>query len=130
MQQRISRLLIAAALVAAAHTLLADQRASWTTGVDQIFSAWNRPDSPGCAVGVFAYGAIVYERGYGMADLEQDVPIARILTRAAFENAIRVNGAIGGSTNAVIHLIAIARRIGVDLDLDDWDRLGRAIAIK
>ena len=59
--------------------------------------------------------------------VEQDVPIARILTRAAFENAIRVNGAIGGSTNAVIHLIAIARRIGVDLDLDDWDRLGRDV---
>src|SRR5438128_1868113 len=59
--------------------------------------------------------------------VEQDVPIARILTRAAFENAIRVNGAIGGSTNAVIHLIAIARRIGVDLGLEDFDRIGRGV---
>ncbi|PSJ60828.1 IlvD/Edd family dehydratase [Pseudaminobacter soli (ex Li et al. 2025)] len=59
--------------------------------------------------------------------VEQDVTMSRILTRAAFENAIRVNGAIGGSTNAVIHLIAIARRIGVDLDLGDWDRLGRNV---
>ncbi|MEP9373635.1 IlvD/Edd family dehydratase [Mesorhizobium sp. KR1-2] len=59
--------------------------------------------------------------------VEQDVPMSRILTHAAFENAIRVNGAIGGSTNAVIHLIAIARRIGVDLDLGDWDRLGRDV---
>jgi dihydroxy-acid dehydratase len=50
-----------------------------------------------------------------------------ILTREAFENAIRVVGAIGGSTNAVIHLLAIAGRIGVELSLDDWDRLGRGV---
>ena len=53
--------------------------------------------------------------------------LSRLLTREAFENAIRVTGAIGGSTNAVIHLIAIAGRIGVDLTLDDWDRLGRGV---
>jgi dihydroxy-acid dehydratase len=51
----------------------------------------------------------------------------RILTRQAFENAIRVNAAIGGSTNAVIHLTALARRIGVDLVLDDWDKLARGV---
>ena len=45
--------------------------------------------------------------------VEQDVRISQILTRAAFENAIRVNGAVGGSTNAVIHLLAIAGRVGV-----------------
>jgi L-arabonate dehydrase len=73
-------------------------------------------------------GVLAQHAGRRIVQLvEQDVPIARILTRAAFENAIRVNGAIGGSTNAVIHLIAIARRIGVDLDLDDWDRLGRDV---
>ncbi|MDH6233442.1 L-arabonate dehydrase [Mesorhizobium soli] len=59
--------------------------------------------------------------------VNEDVTMSRILTRAAFENAIRVNGAIGGSTNAVIHLIAIARRIGVELSMDDWDRLGRDV---
>jgi len=59
--------------------------------------------------------------------VRQDVRMSRILTRQAFENAIRVNGAIGGSTNAVIHLIAIAGRLGVELSLDDWDRLGRDI---
>jgi dihydroxy-acid dehydratase len=59
--------------------------------------------------------------------VKKDAPLSRILTRAAFENAIRVNAAIGGSTNAVIHLIALARRIGVKLDLDDWDRLGRGV---
>src|SRR6476469_5391626 len=52
----------------------------------------------------------------------EDLRISRILTRDAFENAIRVNGAIGGSTNAVIHLLAIAGRIGVSLNLEDWDR--------
>ena len=66
--------------------------------------------------------------GRRIVDLvKQDVKLSRILTREAFENAIRVNAAIGGSTNAVIHLIAIARRIGVDLTLDDWDALGRGV---
>jgi len=59
--------------------------------------------------------------------VKEDVPLSKILTRAAFENAIRVNAAIGGSTNAVIHLIAVARRIGVKLDLEDWDKFGRGI---
>ncbi|HEX8739209.1 MAG TPA: IlvD/Edd family dehydratase [Casimicrobiaceae bacterium] len=57
--------------------------------------------------------------------VRDELVLSKILTRQAFENAIRVNAGIGGSTNAVIHLIAIARRIGVDLSLDDWDRLGR-----
>jgi len=55
----------------------------------------------------------------------EGLTLSRILTRAAFENAIRVNAAIGGSTNAVIHLKAIAGRIGVSLDLEDWTRIGR-----
>jgi L-arabonate dehydrase len=53
--------------------------------------------------------------------------IAQILTRQAFENAIVVNGAVGGSTNAVIHLLAIAGRIGMKVTLDDWDRIGRNV---
>src|SRR5215210_149547 len=59
--------------------------------------------------------------------VNEDLRLSKILTRAAFENAIRVNAAIGGSTNAVIHLIATARRIGVKLDLEDWDELGRGV---
>jgi dihydroxy-acid dehydratase len=59
--------------------------------------------------------------------VKQDVTISKILTRKAFENAIRANAAIGGSTNAVIHLLAIARRLGVKLTLEDWDRLGRGV---
>jgi len=59
--------------------------------------------------------------------VQEDLRISKILTRAAMENAIFNNAAIGGSTNAVIHLIAIARRVGVPLELDDWDRLGSAL---
>ena len=59
--------------------------------------------------------------------VREDLCISRILTRAAFENAIRANAAIGGSTNAVIHLIAIAGRVGVPLCLDDFDRLGSGL---
>jgi L-arabonate dehydrase len=59
--------------------------------------------------------------------VQEDIPLSRILTREAFENAIRVNAAVGGSTNAVIHHIAMARRIGVNVELDDWDRLGRDV---
>eukprot|EP01035_Chromulina_nebulosa_P031289 gene31289-41695_t len=59
--------------------------------------------------------------------VKEDLRLSRILTREAFENAIRTNAAIGGSTNAVIHLLAVAGRIGVKLDLADWDRLGSQI---
>src|SRR5438445_6436981 len=59
--------------------------------------------------------------------VREKLTLSKILTRAAFENAIRVNAAIGGSTDPVIHLIAIARRIGVDLSLDDFDRMGRGV---
>ena len=59
--------------------------------------------------------------------VKDDLKPSDILTRQAFENAIRTNAAIGGSTNAVIHLLAIAGRVGIDLTLDDWDRLGRDV---
>jgi len=59
--------------------------------------------------------------------VEEDLRLSRILTREAFINAIRANAAIGGSTNAVIHLKAIAQRIGVGLALDDWQTYGRDV---
>ncbi|PTW55025.1 dihydroxyacid dehydratase [Breoghania corrubedonensis] len=59
--------------------------------------------------------------------VKDDLKPSDILTRQAFENAIRTNGAIGGSTNAVIHLLALAGRAEVPLTLDDWDRLGRDV---
>ena len=59
--------------------------------------------------------------------VNEDLRLSKVLTKQAFENAIIANGAIGGSTNAVVHLIAIAGRLGVDLSLADWDRLGRDV---
>ncbi len=56
-----------------------------------------------------------------------DITMSKLLKRENFENAIIVNGAIGGSTNAVIHLLAIAGRMGINITLDDWDRLGQAV---
>jgi L-arabonate dehydrase len=57
--------------------------------------------------------------------VRENLTLSKILVREAFENAIRVNAALGGSTNAVIHLLAIAGRIGVPITLDDWDHIGR-----
>ena len=66
--------------------------------------------------------------GRRIVDLVREgVVISQILTREAFENAIRVNVAIGGSTNAVIHLTALARRVGVELSIDDWDKLASGV---
>ena len=59
--------------------------------------------------------------------VEEDLRMSQVLTRGAFENAVRANGAIGGSTNAVIHLLALAGRMGVHFTLEDWDRLGRDV---
>ena len=59
-----------------------------------------------------------------VAMIHEDLTPDRVLTRAAFENAIAVNSAIGGSTNAPIHINAIARHIGVDLTLEDWQAVG------
>ena len=56
--------------------------------------------------------------------VREDLVLSKILTRQAFENAIMANAAIGGSTNSVVHLLAIAGRLGVKLELEDWDRHG------
>jgi dihydroxy-acid dehydratase len=63
-----------------------------------------------------------------VAMIRNNLQMSQIVTRAAFENAIRTNAAIGGSTNAVIHLLALAKRMSVDLELRDWDRLGSDVA--
>lgn len=84
---------------------------------------------PGCASipAVYAQRIHIAEAtGRQIMELvEQDVRPSDILTREAFENAIRVQMATGASTNLVIHLVAIARRAGVDLTLDDFQRLGK-----
>ena len=72
--------------------------------------------------------ALAQMTGRRIVDMvHEDLTLSKILTPEAFQNAIRVNGAIGGSTNAVLHLIAIARRIGTPLTLEDWDRFGRNV---
>ena len=61
--------------------------------------------------------------------VKEDLTLSKILTREAFENAIMVNAAIGGSTNFVIHLLAIAGRIGVELNMDDFDKFSQNIPL-
>jgi len=56
--------------------------------------------------------------------VKENQALSSVLTREAFENAIMMNAAVGGSTNLVLHLLAIAGRIGVDLDLEDFDKIG------
>src|SRR5438552_5385529 len=83
---------------------------------------------PGCAAIPAPYrerGQIAYETGLRAVEIvREDLKPSDILTRAAFENAIVACSAIGGSTNAPIHINAIARHIGVDLSIDDWEKVG------
>jgi L-arabonate dehydrase len=73
---------------------------------------------------------LAQEAGRRIVEMVRDnVKMSQILTREAFENAIRVNAAIGGSTNAVLHLLALAGRVGVKLELDDFDRLGHELPL-
>ncbi|HKQ96119.1 MAG TPA: IlvD/Edd family dehydratase [Aestuariivirgaceae bacterium] len=88
---------------------------------------------PGCAAIPAPYrerGQIAYETGRRAVEMVwEDLKPSDILTRAAFENCIVVNSAIGGSTNAPIHINAIARHIGVKLDIEDWERVGGRVPL-
>lgn len=73
---------------------------------------------------------IAYRTGLRIVDMvREDLKPSDILTRDAFHNAIKVNSAIGGSTNAPIHLAAIARHIGVDLPIEDWQEQGHKVPL-
>ena len=75
-------------------------------------------------------GAVSYETGKRIVDMvREDLKPSDIMTREAFENAIVVNSAIGGSTNAPIHLNGIARHVGVELDNDDWQEIGHDVPL-
>ncbi|WP_300514966.1 IlvD/Edd family dehydratase [Aliiroseovarius sp.] len=75
-------------------------------------------------------GQMAYESGRRIVDMvREDLKPSDIMTRAAFENAIVVNSALGGSTNAPIHLNAVAAHVGVELSNDDWQRLGHDIPL-
>src|SRR5690242_3401672 len=83
---------------------------------------------PGCAAIPAPYrerGQIAYETGVRAVEIvREDLKPSDILTRKAFENAIVANSAIGGSTNAPIHINAIARHVGVKLSIEDWETIG------
>ncbi|MCA0014056.1 dihydroxy-acid dehydratase family protein [Mesorhizobium sp. B292B1B] len=75
-------------------------------------------------------GQIAYQTGKRIVDMvREDLKPSDIMTREAFENAIVVNSAIGGSTNAPIHLNAIARHLGVSLTVDDWQKVGHHVPL-
>ncbi len=88
---------------------------------------------PGCAAIPAPYGAraaMAYQTGLRIVDMvQEDLTPERILTRNAFENAIVVNSAIGGSTNCPPHITAIARHVGVPLDVQDWEKIGHEIPL-
>ena len=88
---------------------------------------------PGCAAIPAPYkerGQIAYETGRRIVELvRQDITPSKIMTREAFENVIVANSALGGSTNAPIHVNAIARHVGVPLAIDDWQRIGHRIPL-
>jgi dihydroxy-acid dehydratase len=75
-------------------------------------------------------GQMAYATGLRIVDMvKEDLRPSRIMTKEAFHNAIVVNSAIGGSTNAPIHITAIARHIGVDVPLQDWQRIGHKVPL-
>ena len=88
---------------------------------------------PGCAAIPAPHrerGQIAYDTGRRIVEMvREDLKPSDILTRSAFENAIVVNSAIGGSTNAPIHVNAIARHIGVELSIDDWEKIGHRVPL-
>src|SRR3978361_651651 len=88
---------------------------------------------PGCAAIPAPYrerGQIAYETGQRVVEMVwEDLKPSDILTRKAFENSIVVNSAIGGSTNAPIHINALARHIGVELSIDDWQTHGHDVPL-
>ncbi|MCC0053854.1 MAG: dihydroxy-acid dehydratase family protein [Rhodobiaceae bacterium] len=88
---------------------------------------------PGCAAIPAPYrerAQVAYETGRRIVDMVwEDLKPSDIMTREAFENVIVANSAIGGSTNAPIHINAIARHIGVPLDNDDWERIGYEVPL-
>ena len=86
---------------------------------------------PGCAAipaPLSERGEMSYRTGLRIVDMvKEDLTPSKILTREAFENSIVLNSAIGGSTNAPIHINAIARHVGVELEIEDWEKVGLEI---
>ena len=88
---------------------------------------------PGCAAipaPLSERGEMSYQTGLRIVEMvKEDLTPSKILTREAFENAVILNSAIGGSTNSPIHINAIARHVGVELDIEDWEKVGFEIPL-
>jgi len=106
-----------------------------TMGTASTMNCWRRPWACRCRLRrdprpYRERGQIAYETGIRIVGMVwEDLKPSDILTRKAFENCIVVNSAIGGSTNAPIHINALARHIGVELDIDDWQKFGHEIPL-
>ena len=93
-------------------------------------SACRCPAAPRSPRPIASARQIAYETGKRIVDMVwEDLKPSDILTRKAFENCIVVNSAIGGSTNAPIHINALARHIGVELSIDDWQKVGHDVPL-
>jgi dihydroxyacid dehydratase/phosphogluconate dehydratase len=107
-----------------------------TMGTASTMAWWPRRSACRCRVaGTPAPDSRLLEAAHGTGRLAVDMvaadrrPSSQVLTAASFHNAIVALAAIGGSTNAVVHLLAIAGRLGVDLSLDDFDRIGSGVPL-
>jgi len=99
----------------------------WSTQVDRVFAQWDRPDSPGCALGVYQDGRIAYARGYGIADLEHNVPIT--------QDSVFYAGSVSKQFTAMAVALAISQgRLGADDDVRKYvpelPDYGRPITIR
>ncbi len=99
----------------------------WSTQVDQVFAQWDRPDSPGCALGVYQDGRMAYTRGYGIADLEHNVPIT--------PDSVFYAGSVSKQFTAMAAALAIAQgKLGADDDVRKYvpelPDYGRTITIR
>jgi CubicO group peptidase (beta-lactamase class C family) len=103
------------------------QAPPWAAQVDAVFSQWDRPDSPGCAIGVYQDGRTAYSRGYGMADLEHDAPMT--------PGSVFYAGSVSKQFTAMAAALAIKqRKLGPDDDVRKYvpelPEYGRPITIR
>jgi CubicO group peptidase (beta-lactamase class C family) len=114
------RLGVVLAAVLMASPLVCPQSLSPEVGakVDKVFETWNRPDSPGCALGVYKGGQIVYKRGYGMANLNDDVPITPV-------TVFHVASMSKQFTAASILLLTQQGKLSLDDDVHIYSRAAR-----
>ncbi len=119
--------LVVGALTALLNAQAAQPAPPWAAQVDRVFAQWDRPDSPGCALGVYQDGRIAYARGYGIADLEHNSPIT--------PDSVFYAGSVSKQFTAMAAALAIQQgRLGADDDVRKWvpelPDYGRPITIR